>query len=134
VRVITFGRHDRHPRRMRSVYGARRDALMSALAEHAPTVELSGLAAGFHAVARLPRGADEDAIVAQARTRGIGLYAMSGYRLSGGPDPPQLVLGFGNLTESAIRRGNRRGRRPASVTARQRNCPARMSSVSISTP
>ena len=68
--MIASGRHDRHLRRMRSVYGARRHALVSALAEHAPTVELGGLAAGFHAVARLPPGADEDAIVAQARTRG----------------------------------------------------------------
>jgi GntR family transcriptional regulator/MocR family aminotransferase len=105
ARMITSGRHDRHLRRMRSVYAARRDALVDTLAEHAPAVELGGLAAGFHAVARLPAGADEDAIVAEARIRGIGLHAMSGYRLSGGPGPPQLVLGFGNLTESAIRRG-----------------------------
>ena len=51
---------------MRGEYAARRDALLAALAEHAPDVRLSGLAAGFHAVAHLPAGADVDSIVAQA--------------------------------------------------------------------
>ncbi len=103
--LIESGRYDRHLRRMRDVYGARRDRLVATLTEHAPHVELHGLAAGFHAVAHLPAGADETSIVAAARTRGIGLYGMSSYRPSGGTGPPQLVLGFGNLTEAAIARG-----------------------------
>ena len=44
---------------MRAVYAGKREALIAALAEHAPSVELTGLAAGFHAVVRLPDGADE---------------------------------------------------------------------------
>ncbi len=103
--LIESGRYDRHLRRMRDVYGARRDMLVAALAEHAPRIELHGLAAGFHAVAHLEAGADELAIVAAARSRGIGLYGMSSYRPSGSTGPPQLVLGFGNLTGAAIERG-----------------------------
>ena len=103
--LIESGRYDRHLRRMRDVYSARRDTLVRTLAEHAPHVELQGLAAGFHAVAHLPRGADERGIVETARDRSIGLYGMSSYRPSGGSGPPQLVLGFGNLTEAAIARG-----------------------------
>ena len=103
--LIESGRFDRHLRRMRAVYGARRDRLVAALAAHAPGVALSGLAAGFHAVAHLPGGADEQAIVDQARDRAVGLYGMRDCRPSGLTGPPQLVLGFGNLSEAAIERG-----------------------------
>lgn len=103
--LIESGRYDRHLRRMRSVYSARRLALVDALAEHAPHVVLGGLAAGFHAVAHLPRTAEEEAVVVSARGRSVGLYGMSGFRASRATRPPQLVLGFGNLTERAIKRG-----------------------------
>jgi GntR family transcriptional regulator/MocR family aminotransferase len=103
--LIESGRYDRHLRRMRGVYGAKRRTLIEALALHAPTVELGGLAAGFHAVARLEDGLDPDAIAGAAATRSIGLYPMSAYRALSDPRPPELVLGFGNLTEGAIQRG-----------------------------
>jgi GntR family transcriptional regulator/MocR family aminotransferase len=103
--LIESGRFDRHLRRMRGVYADKREALMKALTRHAPEVELRGLAAGFHAVAHLPEGADETTITAVARERSVGLYPMSEYRTSGATTPPEIVLGFGNLTESAITRG-----------------------------
>jgi GntR family transcriptional regulator/MocR family aminotransferase len=88
------------------VASGRRLTLVDALAEHAPEVALGGLAAGFHAVADLPQGADEVArVVAAARDRSIGLYGMSRYRADGATAPPKLVLGFGNLSVSSIRRG-----------------------------
>ena len=103
--MIEAGRYDRHLRHMRRVYGARRGTVIRALAEHAPHARLHGLAAGFHGVVDLPEGADERAITEQARARSIGLDGMSDYRPSGLAGPPQLVLGFGNLTEAAIERG-----------------------------
>ncbi len=105
AKLIESGRYDRHLRRMRTVYAGKREALIAALAEHAPGVELTGLAAGFHAVARLPSGADETAVADTARERGIGVHPMAGYRFGAPDHPPQLVLGFGNLSEEAIRRG-----------------------------
>jgi len=98
--LIESGRYDRHLRRMRGVYAGRRRALVDALARHAPAVELTGLAAGFHAVVRLPDGADEDAVVAAAAERSVGLVGMSRYRADGEAVPPMLVLGFGNVPES----------------------------------
>jgi len=101
--LLTTGRYDRHLRRMRTVYGARRTALTDAFAAHAPRVQLTGLAAGFQAVAPLPPGADETAVVAAARDRGVGLHGIGGYR--GHPDvaaPAALVMGFGNVRERAI--------------------------------
>ena len=103
--LIESGRFDRHLRRMRTVYAARRQALINALATDAPHVGLHGLAAGIHAVAALPDRADELAITDQARDRSIGLYPMSLYRASGETQPPRLALGFGNLSEAAIERG-----------------------------
>jgi GntR family transcriptional regulator/MocR family aminotransferase len=103
--LIESGRYDRHLRRMRALYGGRRDVLVGVLAEHAPEVEVHGLAAGFHAVANLPEQLDEDAIVSAARARSIGLHGMSEFRSSGATRPPQLVLGFGNLSNESIESG-----------------------------
>jgi GntR family transcriptional regulator/MocR family aminotransferase len=103
--LIRSGRYDRHLRAMRARYAGKRAALIEALATHAPEVELRGLAAGFHAVARLPEGSDERAIAEAARTRSVGLYPMSALTWASGARPPELVLGFGDLSEPAIRRG-----------------------------
>jgi GntR family transcriptional regulator/MocR family aminotransferase len=103
--LIRSGRYDRHLRAMRARYAGKRTALIEALATHAPEVELRGLAAGFHAVARLPEGSDARAIAESARARGVGLYPMCDLRWSDGPHAPELVIGFGNLSEPAIRRG-----------------------------
>jgi GntR family transcriptional regulator / MocR family aminotransferase len=101
--LLTSGRYDRHLRRMRTVYAARRTALAGAFARHAPRIQLTGLAAGFHAVAPLPPGTDETAVIAAARERRVGLRGLGGYR--GHPDtaaPSALVMGFGNVRERAI--------------------------------
>src|SRR5215208_4500103 len=103
--LIESGRYDRHLRRMRGVYASRRQALADALQRHAPTVELRGLAAGFHAVVMLPEGADEHAIAAAAESRGVGVYPVADSRFGPEPWPPALVLGFSNLHEDAIDRG-----------------------------
>lgn len=105
ARLIESGRYDRHLRRMRTVYAARRTTLVSALAQYAPAVRLSGLAAGFHAVAHLPDGAEEETVVTRARDLGVGLYGMSACRTSGTAVPPRLVLGFGQVTDRAITEG-----------------------------
>jgi GntR family transcriptional regulator / MocR family aminotransferase len=101
--LLTSGRYDRHLRRMRAVYAARRTALIDAIARHAPDVRLTGLAAGFHAVAHLPAQPGEAAVTAAAHERGVGLYGIADYR--GVPDAaaaPALVMGFGNTGERAI--------------------------------
>ena len=87
------------------MYAARRQVLVAALAQHAPSVTLTGLAAGFHAVAHLPGAAAERPVVAGATARSVGLYGMSTYRSSGADRPGQLVVGFGNLGERAIEAG-----------------------------
>jgi GntR family transcriptional regulator/MocR family aminotransferase len=101
--LLTSGRYDRHLRRMRAVYATRRTALVNAFARHAPGIRLTGLAAGFHAVAPLPASADEATVTAAARERRVGLYGISDYRgMAAATAPPALVIGFGNVGERVI--------------------------------
>jgi GntR family transcriptional regulator/MocR family aminotransferase len=103
--LIESGRYDRHLRRMRGVYAGRREALMAALARHAPDLELRGLAAGFHVLVLLPNGVTEDAVVTAARERSVGVYGLRYHTFGEVRRPPALVMGFGNVTEGAIERG-----------------------------
>ena len=103
--LFESGRYDRHLRRMRTEYAARRDVLVSALTRLAPSVRVTGLAAGFHAIAHLPAGVAEADVIAAARERRVGLYGMSTYRSTHDPSPAQLVLGFGNTSQHEIRTG-----------------------------
>jgi GntR family transcriptional regulator/MocR family aminotransferase len=48
---------------------------------------------------------DEQAVVAAARERRVGLYGMGDFRAAQVAGPPQLVLGFGQVGERAIEPG-----------------------------
>jgi GntR family transcriptional regulator/MocR family aminotransferase len=108
ARLMESGRFDRHLRRMRKAYAAKRAALVDTLTLCAPSVEISGLAAGFHAIASLPGHLNELTVINRARERGVGLYGISANRSTHAVDPPQLVLGYGDLSVHAIRDGVRR--------------------------
>jgi GntR family transcriptional regulator/MocR family aminotransferase len=94
------GELDRHLRRTRAVYRGRRDALVTALADRLPECLPAGVAAGLHLVVHLPAGTDEPAVLARARSRGVGLYGLSEHRIE--PGPPALLLGYGRIAEPAI--------------------------------
>jgi GntR family transcriptional regulator/MocR family aminotransferase len=95
------GELDRHLRRMRPRYRARRDALVAALARELPAWRLGGgVAAGLHVVALLPKAVDEAAFLAAAAAHGMRLHGLSWFRVA--PGPPGLVLGFGSASEPAI--------------------------------
>jgi GntR family transcriptional regulator/MocR family aminotransferase len=94
------GELDRHLRRTRTVYRARRDALVGALERHLPDCPPAGVAAGLHLVVQLPAGTDEQAVLDAARSRGLGLSGISEHRVE--PGPPALLLGYGRLPEPAI--------------------------------
>jgi GntR family transcriptional regulator/MocR family aminotransferase len=91
-------------RRTRRVYRRRRDALVSALAEYLPQVRIGGAAAGLHLIVWLPDGADEPAIAGAARRRGVAVHAIHRHCTCVAPMAPALILGYAQLTESALRR------------------------------
>lgn len=103
---LVRGEFDRHLRRMRPVYRARRDALIAELAEQLPRLRPTGVAAGLHLVAWLPDGVDEAEAVAAAADHGVAIAGLTPYRL----EPSRqggLIFGYSDLDSTAIRRGVR---------------------------
>jgi GntR family transcriptional regulator/MocR family aminotransferase len=99
---ITSGAYDRHVRSARLRYRRRRDALVAELAARAPEVRVTGIAAGLHAVLRLPPGTEKP--VAQAATwQGLALHGLSFYRHPAARSEPldALVVGYGTPPDHA---------------------------------
>jgi GntR family transcriptional regulator/MocR family aminotransferase len=96
---IEKGGYDRHLRAVRLRYRARRDALVSALAEHLPSARISGVAAGLHLLLHLD-GATED-LVRRAADAGLRLTDLAAYQVSPAAGRT-LVVGYGNLADNAV--------------------------------
>ncbi len=99
---VSRGSYDRHVRRMRQRYRSRRDRLAAALAEHAPHVEVTGVAAGLHAVLRLPPGTERSTVKAAA-WQGIALDGLAEFRHPNTDMPARdgLVVGYATPSEHA---------------------------------
>ncbi|MEV0979251.1 PLP-dependent aminotransferase family protein [Streptomyces sp. NPDC049915] len=97
---ITSGAYDRHIRAARLRYRRRRDALVAALAARAPQVRVTGIAAGLHAVLRLPPGT-EQAVVQAAAWQGLALTGLDYYRHPDTTTDPfeALVVGYGTPSD-----------------------------------
>jgi GntR family transcriptional regulator/MocR family aminotransferase len=103
---IASGAYDRHVRSMRLRYRRRRDQLVAALAQRAPGVRVTGLAAGLQAVLELPRGTERSVVQVAAR-HGLAVIGMaqfrhevadSGWQL---PEQDALVVNYGAPSDSA---------------------------------
>jgi len=115
--LMETGRFDRHLRRARELYRARRDVLAAEVELAFGLGRLRGLNAGCHAVLQLPDGASESRVSAVAAELGVRVKPLGDYRFdAAGLAPaelaadrtalaPALVLGFGNVDEQQIRRG-----------------------------
>ena len=100
---ISRGEFERHLRRMRPIYRARRDTLVAALRERLPELRPGGIAAGLHLVAWLPEDLDEATVIAAAAARGVAVAGISPYRLRTGAEA--IIFGYSDVSESAIRLG-----------------------------
>ena len=105
--LLEDGTIDRHLRRSRRRYHARRNALAGALAEQLPDVRVAGASAGLHLIAWLPEGAEELAITDAAAERGVAIHALHQDCALCAPAPPALLLGYGQISEPAIPRAVR---------------------------
>lgn len=99
---ITSGAYDRHVRAARLRYRRRRDTLVAALAARAPEVRVTGIAAGLHAVLRLPSGT-EQSVVQAAAWQGLALHGLATYRHEHSVTAPldALVVGYGTPLDHA---------------------------------
>ncbi len=102
---ITEGHFATHIRRMRKLYAERHMVLRTEMeAALGDRLTLMPCASGLHTVALLPAGLDEGAVAAAAAARGLHTGPLAQYAIA--PlDQQGLVLGFGCLRPSLIRRG-----------------------------
>ena len=101
---LSEGHLERHIRRMRRIYGSRREALIESLHRHfGDKVTVLGDAAGMHAFVRI----HDKSVVARAAQNKVQLRTTQDYYL--GPAPAnEFVFGFATLSERAIREGIKR--------------------------
>jgi GntR family transcriptional regulator / MocR family aminotransferase len=92
--LITSGGYDRHVRRTRLAYRRRRNWLLTTLADRAPQVRLTGIAAGLHAVAELPDGQAEDEVIGRAALKNLVVHGLSDFALGRHTKGPALVIGY----------------------------------------
>ncbi len=104
ARLLESAAYDQHLRRARRANRRRRDALVTALAEQVPGARLDGLAAGLHAIVRLPATVDIAALAAATAARGVAAAPLPGPH----GRTAALILGYARLSEPAIREGVRR--------------------------
>ena len=98
------GEFERHLRRMRSRYAARRAVLLAALERRLPALRVSDAPpAGLFVLAYLPDGVDESHLIAQAELAGVGLEGLYEHRFEA-YGPHGLVLGYGALAEPGLER------------------------------
>jgi len=93
--IISNGVYERHVRKMRISYRQRRDHLVAVLAERVPEVRVEGLAAGLHAVIRLPAGgAGEAEVVEAARRARLDVAALGPFWHRSGRHPPAILVSY----------------------------------------
>ncbi|MET8648152.1 PLP-dependent aminotransferase family protein [Streptomyces sp. NPDC004675] len=99
---ITSGAYGHHVRAARRRYRDRRDALVTALALHAPKAQVIGTAAGLHTVLGLPVGTEQQVLQSTAR-QGLKMVGLSRYRheRSLSPMADGLVVGYGVPSDAA---------------------------------
>ncbi|MFJ7942220.1 PLP-dependent aminotransferase family protein [Streptomyces sp. NPDC096354] len=99
---IESGHYDRHIRRMRQRYRHRRDQLVAALAAYAPHITPTGIAAGLHAVLRLPPGTERSTVKAAA-WQGLGLDPLADFRHPAATMPAEdgVVVGYATPPDHA---------------------------------
>jgi len=102
---IREGHLERHVRRMRVLYGHRREALLDALRmQLGDRMSLAGESAGLHMLVQLDSGMTDDELIRRASARGVGLEDIRGCRVRS-QGSGEFLLRFGCLEESRIREG-----------------------------
>jgi GntR family transcriptional regulator/MocR family aminotransferase len=98
------GHLERHVRRMRRHYAAKRAVLIAALAPLEHLVRPLGLEAGLHCCLELRPGLDATAIARRAHARSVVVTTLDSYYF-GQPDRQGLLLGYGGLSLGDVGRG-----------------------------
>jgi GntR family transcriptional regulator / MocR family aminotransferase len=102
---LSCGLYERYLRRVRRRNAQRRQAMLEAIQEcFGDRVEVTGAGAGAHVVLWPRRRVSEEAVIAAAAARGVGVYGISPYFLKR-PARAGIMLGYSRMKESEIREG-----------------------------
>ena len=99
---LQCGDFDRHLRRMRQVYGARRNFTADLLTRVLPDHEVRGIAGGLHAVLGMPSHAAAASVRTEARAQGIEIDSIDQHTFAEFGGPAGLVIGYGALPEPTL--------------------------------
>lgn len=93
------GHFERHLNKMRNIYKAKREALVSEVNNLMPDVRIEGANAGLHIVLNIRNGMNEQQLITAAKNEGIKVFGLSQYyfNLSSKNSMPCVLLGFATL-------------------------------------
>lgn len=105
-RFFAEGYFERHLNRMRGIYRAKHDYLLSRLATWKERVIIEGHSAGLHILLKFQNAMYSEAeLVERAEQAGIKVYPLSAYYITGCSVHPTVLLGYANLTEEEMEDG-----------------------------
>jgi GntR family transcriptional regulator / MocR family aminotransferase len=105
---IATGAYERHLRRSRRANAIRRHVLLDSIAEHlGDRVAVTGDGSGAHVVLWPRKPVSEDAVIAAAASKGVGIYGIARY-FARRRSQAGFMLGYARLKEDDIREGVRR--------------------------
>ncbi|MEM5437588.1 PLP-dependent aminotransferase family protein [Paraburkholderia diazotrophica] len=100
---ISEGHFTSHIRKMRTLYGQRRSALLDAAASrYGDALPAVGGDAGLHLVMQLPEGTDDRAVAAAALERNIVVRPLSGYYAQASRAQSGLLIGYACVPDDEI--------------------------------
>lgn len=104
---LSQGYFERHLNRMRGIYKAKRDTLLSAIRPLEETFEIRGEYAGLHILLTHRGGKSEAELIQEAADEGIRIYGLSGDYISERQKMTSstVIIGYARLREEEIERG-----------------------------
>lgn len=103
---IRDGHFERYLNKMRKVYKAKHDLLLSEGKRLEEKFRISGENAGLHILLKSKEGIKEAELVERAAKAGVKVYGLSeGYITEQKPETYTVMLGYGGLTEQEIKEG-----------------------------
>ena len=90
---LASGGFDRHVRRVRIAYRRRRERLLTYLSRGEQRVDVSGIAAGLHAIVHLGDRTERE-VIDRAAEHGLALEGVGDYTAPGHAHPAALVIGY----------------------------------------
>ena len=104
--LLLSGAYERHVRRMRARYRARRDRLVALLRTRAPALAPVGISAGLAVLLELPEGGPSSAqLIDEAARHSIELFPLDPHYAVGHAPRDGVVVGYGALPEHEFEAG-----------------------------